>query len=244
MKAMILAAGLGTRLRPLTDTVPKPLVEVAGAPLIAYPLALIREAGIREVIINLHHLGDHIRSALGDGSRYGVAITYSEEDPILDTGGAIQKAEPFLRDDTFVVLNSDSVIDLDLARVIAWHRDKRALATMVLRSDPEAERYGVIETDRSHRIRRFLGNPEKVAEPLEGRMFAGVHVFEPSVFAYMRPGRFGINAETYPAMLAAGEALFGFPYSGYWAVLDTHEGLESGRRELAGGAPLAASRRP
>jgi NDP-sugar pyrophosphorylase family protein len=241
---MILAAGLGTRLRPLTDTVPKPLVDVAGVPLIAYPLAVIREAGIRQVIINLHHLGGRIRAALGDGSRYGVAITYSEEDPILDTGGAIQKAEPFLRGDTFVVLNSDSVIDLDLARVVAWHRDRRAVATMVLRADPEAQRYGVIETDRSHRIRRFLGNPESIAEPLEARMFAGVHVFEPSVFSYMRPGRFGINAETYPAMLAAGEPLFGFPYSGYWAVLDTHDGLEQGRRELAGGEPLAPSRRP
>jgi len=244
VKAMILAAGLGTRLRPLTDTVPKPLIDVAGVPLIAYPLAVIREAGIREVIINLHHLGSQIRTALGDGSRYGVTIAYSEEDPILDTGGAIQKAEPFLRDDTFVVLNSDSVIDLDLARVIAWHREKRALATMVLRADPEAERYGVIETDRAHRIRRFLGSPDHVGRPLEGRMFAGVHVFEPGVFSYMRPGRFGINAETYPAMLAADAPLFGFPYSGYWAVLDTHEGLERGRRELAGGVPLATSRRP
>jgi NDP-sugar pyrophosphorylase family protein len=241
---MILAAGLGTRLRPLTDTTPKPLIDVAGVPLIAYPLALIREAGIGEVIINLHHLGGRIREALGDGGRYGVSITYSEEDPILDTGGAIQKAESFLRGDTFVVLNSDSVIDLDLARLVSWHRERGAVATMVLREDAEAARYGLIETDQSHRIRRFLGVPKRAPLPLAARMFAGVHVFEPEVFSYMRPGRFGINAETYPAMLAAGERLFGFPFSGYWAVLDTHEGLACGRRELAGGGPLAPTRRP
>jgi len=241
---MILAAGLGTRLRPLTDTVPKPLVDVAGAPLIAYPLALIREAGIRDVIINLHHLGARIRETLGDGSSYGVSITYSEEDPILDTGGAIQKAQRFLRDDTFVVLNSDSVMDLDLARVIAWHREKRAVATMVLRDDDAAAAYGLIETDQDHRIRRFLGRPPDVDIPLEARMFAGVHIFEPHVFSFMRPGRFGINAETYPAMLAAGQPLYGYPFAGYWSVLDTPEGLVRGRRELAAGGPLAPTRRP
>ena len=91
---MILAAGFGSRLRPLTDRAPKPLLLVGGHPLIAYPLALLREAGIREVLINLHHLGGQVREALGDGSAWGVSITYSEEDPILDTGGAIKKIGP------------------------------------------------------------------------------------------------------------------------------------------------------
>ena len=89
MRAMILAAGFGTRLRPLTDRVPKPLIDVGGHPMITYPLAILREAGVREVLINLHHLGGQIREALSDGARYGLAIHYSEEDPILDTGGAI-----------------------------------------------------------------------------------------------------------------------------------------------------------
>src|SRR5262249_8423600 len=106
MRAMILAAGKGTRLRPLTDTVPKPLLEVAGRPMIALPLDLLRAAGIRDVVINLHHLGGQLRAALGDGSAYGVRITYSEEDPILDTGGAIAAARDFLIGDTFVVLNA------------------------------------------------------------------------------------------------------------------------------------------
>ncbi len=241
---MILAAGFGTRLRPLTDTVPKPMIDVAGHPMIAYPLAVVREAGIREVIINLHHLGGQIRAALGDGARYGLSITYSEEDPILDTGGAIKNAEEFLSGDTFVVLNGDMVIDLDLRAVIDWHRARGATATMVLRPDESDHAYGVIETDGSGRIRRFLGQPAEGDADLSKMMFTGVHVFEPRVFSYMRPGRFGINAETYPAMLSAGEPLFGYRFGGFWSVLDTPQLLEAGRREIAAGDVLAPRRMP
>ena len=241
---MVLAAGFGKRLRPLTDRVPKPLLAVAGKPLIAYPLALLREAGIREVLINLHHLGDQIRAALGDGSAYGVSITYSEEDPILDTGGAIEKARPFLGGGTFAVLNADAIMDLGLAAVIAEHRRRRAVATMVLRPDRDALRYGTIEIDGAGRIRRFLGRPADAPGPLEALMFTGVHVFEPEVFDFMRQGRFGINRETYPAMLAAGRPLYGHRFDGYWRVLDTHAGLAEGRWELERGDVLAPARRP
>lgn len=241
---MILAAGFGSRLRPLTDRVPKPLLLVAGKPLIAYPLALLREAGIREVLINLHHLGDQIRGALGDGSALGVSISYSEENPILDTGGAIEKARRFLDGDTFAVLNADAVIDLSLADVITRHRERRAVATMVLRPDRDAARYGIIEVDPEDRIRRFLGHPAEVAGPLEPLMFTGIHVFEPEVFDFMQQGRFGINRTTYPAMLIAGRPLYGHRFDGYWRVLDTHAGLAEGRWELESGGTLAASRRP
>src|SRR5262249_15603361 len=95
-KAMVLAAGLGTRLRPITDTIPKPLVEIDGRPMIEYPLRMLAAAGVREVVVNLHHLGDAIRAALGDGARYRVRIHYSPEDPILDTGGAIARARRLL----------------------------------------------------------------------------------------------------------------------------------------------------
>lgn len=242
---MILAAGFGSRLRPLTDLTPKALIPVAGKPLIAFPLALLREAGIREVLINLHHLGDQIRAFLGDGSAYGVSIQYSEEHPILDTGGAIKNAEHFLRGDTFVVLNADTIIDLCLADLIEWHRRKASLATMVLRPDPDAARYGEIEIDAAGRIRRFLGLPVSVPGPLTPLMFAGVHVFEPQVFEYMERGRFGITRVTYPKMLSEGQPLFGYVFHGYWRVLDTHAGLAEGRWDLTGRPDaLAPSRRP
>ncbi len=242
---MILAAGFGSRLRPLTDRVPKPLVEVAGRPLIAYPLALARAAGIRDVVINLHHRGADIRAALGDGSAYGMAIHYSEENPILDTGGGILRARALLGEERFVVLNSDSIIDLDLRALVDWHVGQGAAATMVLRPDREAARFGLVEIDAAHRVRRLLGRPAKVADPLTALMFAGVHVFEPEVFQHMATGTFGIVRQTYPAMMAAGCRVSGYVYDGYWRVLDTHAGLAEGRYELTTGAhPLAPKNRP
>lgn len=241
---MILAAGFGRRLRPLTDCAPKPLILVNGKRLIAYSLALLRAAGIREVIINLHHRGDQIRAALGEGAAHGVSITYSEEDPILDTGGAIKKAQPFLQGGRFVVLNADIICDLDVRDVVAWHGARGALATMVLRPDREAARYGIIEIDASGRIRRFLGKPPQVDAPLTPLMFAGVHVFEPEVFAYMEAGCFGINTTTYPRMLAADYPLYGYTFNGYWRVLDTHAGLAEGRWDLLAADCLAPQHRP
>jgi NDP-sugar pyrophosphorylase family protein len=241
---MILAAGFGRRLRPLTDHTPKPLIPVAGKPLIAYALALLRAAGIREVIVNLHHRGDEIRAALGDGASYGVSIAYSTEDPILDTGGAIKRAQAFLQGGRFVVLNSDVICDVDLRTVVEWHAARAALATMVLRPDREAARYGLIEIDAQSRIRRFLGRPAEIGEPLTPLMFSGIHVFEPDVFSYMDDGPFGINAVTYPRMLDAGCPLYGYTFAGYWRVLDTHAGLAEGRWEQQAGSCLAARHRP
>jgi len=239
MRAMILAAGKGTRLRPLTESVPKPLIEVAGRPMIAFPLQLLRDAGIKEVVINLHHLGDQIRQRLGDGSAYGVRITYSEENPILDTGGAIGAARRFLDGDTFVVLNADTVIDLRLMDVVEFHARHHAIATMVLRPDPDAARHDDIGIDGAHRIRRLLGQAygdaaDRDDEPMERLMFPGVHVFEPRVFDYMPDGVYSVTRDTYPRLLAAGEPVYGYVHRGYWRVLDTPEDLAAGRRELGG----------
>jgi NDP-sugar pyrophosphorylase family protein len=242
---MILAAGFGSRLRPLTDRLPKPLIAVGGKPLIAYALALVRAAGIRDVVINLHHHGAAIRAALGDGGAFGVAIHYSQEDPLLDTGGGILRARPLLGHEPFVVLNSDSIIDLDLRRLIDWHAAHRGVATMVLRRDREQARYGEIEIDAAHRVRRLLGRPPHVSEPLTPYMFAGVHVFEPAVFDHMASGAFGIVRQTYPALLEAGQAVYGYVHDGYWRVLDTHVGLAEGRYELSTGPhPLSPAHRP
>jgi len=237
MRAMILAAGKGTRLRPLTDTVPKPLLEVAGRPMIAFPLQLLREAGIEEVMINLHHLGEQIRGRLGAGDAYGVRITYSEENPILDTGGAIAAAKGFLAGETFVVLNADTVIDLRLRDVIDFHRRCDGTATMVVRPDPDAARHDAIMIDAAYRIHSILGHSD--GSNMAGRgaekrmMYPGVMVLEPRVFDYMEQGVFSITRDTFPRLLAAGEPLYGYVHEGYWRVLDTPADLTAGREELA-----------
>lgn len=230
---MILAAGFGTRLRPLTDTCPKPLIDVGGKPMIAFALELVRSAGITEIAINLHHLGKQIRDTLGHGKIHGVHITYFEEDPILDTGGGISAARSFLEGGDFVVLNADTVTDLPLTEMIAFHRERRATATMFLRRDPEAARYGLIEIDSHGRIRRFLGQPAEVDEPLTRLMFGGVHILSPRVFEYLPDGIYSITRQTYPRLLAAAEPLYGYVFDGYWQVLDTPEGLEAGRAQAA-----------
>ena len=126
MKAMVLAAGQGTRLRPITDRMPKALVPVAGRPMIEYALLLLRHYGIRDIVINLHHFGQQIENYLGDGAKLGVNIKYSQEPELLDTGGGLLKAKAFLQDDTFIVINTDALIDVNLAELIDFHRSKNA----------------------------------------------------------------------------------------------------------------------
>lgn len=234
MRGMILAAGKGTRLRPLTDSVPKALVEVAGQPMIAFPLQLLRSAGVEEVVINLHHLGAQIRTRLGDGRAYGVRISYSEEEPILDTGGAVAAARDFLGGGTFVVLNADTFCELDLREVIAWHRQRQAVGTLVVRADPDALRRDDIGIDPSARIRRFLGRDYAPGDRGPRLMFAGLQVLEPRIFDYMPPGAYSMTHDVYPRLLAAGEPLVGYVHDGYWQVLDTPADLAAGRQEIPG----------
>ncbi|MBI2180499.1 MAG: NTP transferase domain-containing protein [Deltaproteobacteria bacterium] len=124
MKAMVFAAGQGERLRPLTDKTPKALVPVAGRPMIEYPLLLLRHYGIQEVIINLYHLGEQIEAYLNDGAKLGLRIIYSKEQELLDTGGGLLKAKPFLQDGTFIVINTDVLIDLPLERIVRPRRPR------------------------------------------------------------------------------------------------------------------------
>jgi mannose-1-phosphate guanylyltransferase len=242
MKAMVLAAGLGVRLRPLTETLPKALVPVGGRPMIEYSLLLLRHYGIREIIINLHHLGDQIIDYLGDGSQMGLRISYSKEVELLDSGGGLLKAKPFLASETFMLINTDVLIDLRLDDLLAFHREKNSTATLVLRVDEEAERYGSIDIDTTGRVFRFLGTRtrDKPSLDLTTLMFTGVQVLEPKVFEYMEPGleKFSTTKDIYPRMLAEGEKLYGFRFDGFWQDLGTVARIKQAEERLASGARL------
>ena len=220
MKGFVLAAGFGSRLTPLTDSIPKPLLPVGNVPLIGYALRLLASHGITEVAVNLHHLGRQLKEELGDGAAFGVEITYSEEEEILGTGGGLKQMAAFL-DQPFVVVNSDIIIDVDLAAVIADHRQRGALSTMVLREDPNQDNYGLIEIDSDGRIRRILGQGD-APEALRPLMFTGVHVMEPRFLEYIPAGiNTCVNRYAYPKALANGEILAGFVARGYWADMGT-----------------------
>jgi len=233
---MILAAGRGERLRPLTEKIPKPLIEVGGRPLIEYAIDCVRRAGIESVVINLHHLGSMIRSHLGDGSRFGVSIEYSEEDPVQETGGGIRDARRFLDGHTFVTLNSDTIVDVDLRAVVAFHYEKAAFATLVLRKDPRPERFGVIATEADGRVGAFLQHRrEDCRSPLEPFMYTGVQVLEPAIFNYLHDrGPFSITKVTYPRVLAAGMRLFGYRHDGTWITVGTPSELAEAQLLLGG----------
>ncbi|HWO42829.1 MAG TPA: NDP-sugar synthase [Candidatus Eisenbacteria bacterium] len=243
MKAMILAAGLGTRLRPITDRLPKALVPVAGRPMIEYPLRLLRHYGIRDIIINLHHLGDQVEAYLGAGDKFGLRIAYSKETELLDTGGGLLKAKPFLAGATFIVVNTDVLIDLPLCDAIEFHRRKAATATLVLRTDPHAQRYGSMSTDGCGRIRRFLEATAPAPSPRRDReselMFTGVQILEPEIFDFMAADsaaeKFSTTRDTYPRLLRAGGALYGFRFDGFWRDLGTLESLREAEESLEQG---------
>ena len=234
-RAMVLAAGRGTRLAPLTETVPKPLVPVAGRPFLEHILEFLRAGGITDVVVNLHHLGHRIEQHLGDGTRFGVRVRYSWENPILDTGGGIKRAEPLLAGEPFVVVNGDSLLEVRLQEVLEHHRARGGLATMALRPNPDAARYGVIEIDAADRVRRVVGLPPgEVDTALRGFMFPGLHVFEPAIFRWMEPdAAYSVIRITYPRLLAAGAAVHGFVTSARWVNIDTPRALADADAELS-----------
>jgi NDP-sugar pyrophosphorylase family protein len=239
MKAMVFAAGEGQRLRPITEKTPKPLVPVAGRPMIEYPLLLLRHYGIDEIIINLHHLGDQVESYLGTGARLGLKIYYSREAELLDTGGGLLKARPFLQDGTFIVINTDVLIDLPLPEALAFHKQSAASATLVLRPDADADRYGSMDIAPDGRIWRFLNArmPDASIASLRKLMFTGVQILEPAVFQHMpAPGeaeKFSTTKDIYPRMLAQKERLYGFEFKGFWQDLGTLERIADAERSLS-----------
>ena len=238
MKAMVLAAGQGQRLRPLTENIPKALVTVAGRPMIEYPLRLLRHYGIRDIIVNLHYFGEQIESYLEDGSALGLKIRYSHELELLDTGGGILKAREFLEDQTFVVINTDVIIDLRLSQVLDFHRKNSATATLVLRPDPRADEYGSMEIDSAGRVYRFLqARRQSTPDTLAKLMFTGVQILEPTVFEYMKrhgaSERFSTTRDIYPAMVRRDEPVYGFRFDGFWQDLGSAERIRDAEERLA-----------
>jgi NDP-sugar pyrophosphorylase family protein len=224
---MILAAGLGTRMRPLTANRPKALIELAGHALIEFPLVAMVQAGIHRIVVNLHYFGDQIRDYLGDGSKWGAAIEYSPEPVLQGSGGGIRAARALLGTGTIVTMNADTVVGIDLRPYLDEHRRHAAAATLVLRRDPEMERFGTLGITADGRIGRFLAHrAPQVPDPLEAYMFTGVQILEPLVFRYMTdPGPFSITESVYPRMLASGESLFGAVFDGPWLTVGTPDEL-------------------
>lgn len=232
---MILAAGLGTRLRPLTNTIPKPLLPIAGTPLIVWNLLLLRHHGFQEVVINLHHLGPMIEQALGDGAKFGLRIIYSREPMILGTGGGIKQAEPYFSGEPVLVLNSDTLFELDLQAFVAFHRARQAAATLAVRDDPDAARWGLVEVGAGNRIVRITGKGLTDSAPTTPRMFAGVHILDPRLLKDVPEGVASSIIDPYVAAIERGEAVLGYDLQGYWSDIGTVERYAQAEQEARAG---------
>jgi MurNAc alpha-1-phosphate uridylyltransferase len=224
MKAMLLAAGRGERMRPLTDSVPKPLLSVGGQPLIAYHLQALARAGIADVVINLSWLGAQIPAALGDGGRYGLRIAYSEEGaPPLETGGGIFRALPLLGPEPFLVVNGDVYTDMDFTNPALVSLGDGALARLVLVPNPEHHPGGDFHLDSGQIV---VAGGERLT-------YSGIGMFHPELFAGSQPGRFALL----PLLQRAREAgrLEGVVHRGQWLDVGTPQRWAQLDRLLTGG---------
>ena len=222
MKAMILAAGFGERLWPLTSDRTKPALPVLGKPLVGYVAEYLAQYGIEDVIVNLHHHPDSVRRALGNGSQFGVRLQYVHEPVILGTSGALDNARELLEDDTFAVVNGKLITDLDLKAALQTHRQQEALATLVLLRNPKYERFSVVET-RDGLVSNFAGMPKPSSSDTEPPlMFTGIHILEPRIFEYIPRAVFSDTiTDVYLPAMARGERIAAHVTEGTWYELST-----------------------
>ncbi|MDO8674217.1 MAG: mannose-1-phosphate guanyltransferase [Dehalococcoidia bacterium] len=216
MKAVVMAGGEGSRLRPLTIARPKPMVPIVNKPCMEHILTLLKRHGITEVVVTLQYRASDIQDYFGDGSSLSMKISYSVEETPLGTAGSVKNAESQLRDDTFLVISGDALTDFDLGAIIKAHREKKALATITLYSVPNPLEYGVIVTAPDGRIRQFLEKPSW-GEVISDTVNTGVYVLQPEIFDFYKGGEpVDFSQDVFPLLLQRNEALFGFVVEGYW----------------------------
>jgi NDP-sugar pyrophosphorylase family protein len=214
MKAMVLAAGLGTRMRPLTLLRAKPALPVLNRPLIHWTLLALARAGVDEVFVNLHHRGASIRRAVGDGSAFGLRVRYAHEPVILGTGGGPRRLRRRLGDEPVLLVNGDVLFDFDLRALLRAHRRSRAAATLALLPNPDPGRYSAVVLRRDGRIGSLAGLPR----PVRGRpwLFTGVQVLDPALLERLPPGPSDSVRDLYAPLVGEGVAVRGWTTDGAW----------------------------
>jgi mannose-1-phosphate guanylyltransferase/mannose-1-phosphate guanylyltransferase/phosphomannomutase len=232
MKAMVLAAGLGTRLRPITYSVPKPMVPVLNRPVMEHILLLLRQNGFDEVIANLHWFPDTIRSHFGDGSGLGMHLEYSPEEALLGTAGGVRHASHFF-DDSFLVISGDALTDIDLSAMRAFHESHDGVATLATRKVSDTTQFGVVITDDEARIQGFQEKPDP-AEALSDLANCGIYMFDRAIFDFFPgPGESRLAEDDdpdgfadwaydiFPALLESGEPFYSHEVDAYWNDVGT-----------------------
>lgn len=232
MKAVVLAGGYGTRLKPLTERRPKPLLPVAGRPCIDYVLRSLVAGGFKEIVITTSYMSDRVIKRIGDGLDYSASILYSFEATPAGTAGAVKRLENFI-DDTFVVASGDVLADVDLKSLYQFHKEAGALATLALTEVAEPSQFGIVGRDEKNRITRFLEKP-KPEEVFSHLVNAGIYVLEPEILHYIpQNGVCDFSSNVFPALLQKGEPLYGKRLEGLWMDIGRPRDLLRASLEVA-----------
>ncbi|MFC1637704.1 sugar phosphate nucleotidyltransferase [Candidatus Margulisiibacteriota bacterium] len=216
MKAVIIAGGLGTRLRPLTQNTPKPIVPVVNRPFVVHQIEHLVKHGVAEVILNLHYLSHEIKKILGDGRHWGIKIHYSIEKHPLGTAGAVKNAEEFFDDQPMVIFNGDILTDINITKVVDFHREKNASVTLTLTEVEDPTAFGLVPTDQQGRVKEFIEKPswERVTVKTVN---AGIYVINPEIFNDVPKEKpYMFERDLYPSLLGAGVPIFGYLSHAYW----------------------------
>lgn len=239
MKAVIMAGGKGSRLRPLTCNKPKPMVPVLNKPVMEYAVELLKKHGITEIAVTLQYLPDVIRDYFGDGSAFGVRLHYFEETVPLGTAGSVKNAEDFL-DEPFLVISGDGITDYDLTAAIEYHRQKGGIVTLVMARENTPLEYGVVMCDDEGKIIRFLEKPSW-SEVFSDTVNTGIYVIEPRIFDYFEANCFfDFSKDLFPLLMEKGEALYGYIAGGYWSDIGNLEQYRQTQFDLLDGKVKAS----
>jgi mannose-1-phosphate guanylyltransferase len=233
---MLLGAGLGTRLRPITYELPKPLVPVLGRPVMEHILKLLAGHGFDQVVANLHYFPDMIRDHFGDGSRYGVDITYSYEPELLGTAGGVRNVRDFFGGEAFLIISGDALTDIDLTKLWERHRETGGIGTLALKRVPDPSQLGVVITGEDGRIQGFQEKPEP-AEALSDLGSCGIYVFEPEIFDHFPEVEFVDWArDVFPVLLERVVPLYGHEIDEYWNDIGSIAEFRQGNFDAVSGA--------
>ena len=235
MKAVVMAGGEGSRLRPLTSRRPKPLAPVANKPVMEHIVDLLRRHGVTEIVSTLHYLADEIESYFGNGSEFGVSMQYVVEDTPLGTAGAVKLAEDILGDAPFMIISGDALTDLDLTALVADHVRTGATATITLQRAPNPLEFGVVITDENSRITRFLEKPSW-GEIFSDTINTGIYVLDPIVLDYMERGKaYDFSRDIFPRLLHEGKLISGYVTTDYWTDIGNLQQYQQANYDALGG---------
>jgi mannose-1-phosphate guanylyltransferase len=235
MKAIVLAAGLGTRLRSLGLNAPKVMVDIGGKPLLQHHLELLRTQNVTEIGVNLHHMPEVITDFFGDGSNFGVSLRYSHEKSLLGTAGAVKNFQDWLGRDPFFVIYGDNFIRVRLAELERFHNDTSATISIGLMESPEPWTGGVVEIDSNNRVTQFVEKPDPKTVSTN-LINAGIYVLEPRILDEIPPETFyDFGRDLFPKMLKAGQKLYAMKLNGYIRDVGTPERLAAVRADFEAG---------